>query len=116
MSIAVYLESKGFKIRHNRTRCPIHGGNNPSAFEIKGERFRCHSCGAWGDLHDLKKHFNDPTTFTPSAPRPMTDRQKYEAERARYFRMLDDPVRRAQAEYWLDNNSTLTEYLCNHSI
>lgn len=35
-----------------RARCPIHGGNNPTAFALKKDNalWKCHSCHAGGDL------------------------------------------------------------------
>src|SRR5262245_49832287 len=41
--------------RHGRTRCPIHGGNNRTAFSFDEENgfFRCFSCGAKGDKVQL---------------------------------------------------------------
>lgn len=87
-----YLESIGHTVKHNRTRCPIHGGSNPSAFEIKGDKFRCHSCGAWGDIHDLTG-----SKFAP-IERPLTNRQRYDAEKKRMAQLL--PA--SYAEYWFD--------------
>jgi hypothetical protein len=35
--------------RHGRGRCPIHGGDNPSSFCVKGAMWHCFVCNAGGD-------------------------------------------------------------------
>jgi hypothetical protein len=50
-----------------RTRCPLHGGDNPTSFSVNLETggFYCHSCGAkGGDLVDYvqaRDHCDFPT-------------------------------------------------------
>jgi hypothetical protein len=41
--------------RHNRSRCPIHGGDNPTALSFDDEKgvWYCHRCGVGGDVIDL---------------------------------------------------------------
>ena len=47
------LSSYGCVVKFRRTRCPVHEGKNPSSFEMKGNRGRCHSCSWTGDSIDL---------------------------------------------------------------
>jgi len=47
------LSSYGCVVKFRRTRCPVHEGKNPSSFEVKGNRGRCHSCSWTGDSIDL---------------------------------------------------------------
>lgn len=47
------LSSYGCRVRLHRTRCPVHEGKNPSSFEVRNNRGRCHSCGWSGDSIDL---------------------------------------------------------------
>jgi hypothetical protein len=47
------LSSYGCVVKFRRTRCPVHEGKNPSSFEVKGNRGRCHSCGWSGDSIEL---------------------------------------------------------------
>lgn len=42
------LEQYGYQVKLHRTRCPIHGGKNPTSFSIKDNRGVCH-CGWHGD-------------------------------------------------------------------
>lgn len=43
----------GPPLRHGRWACPIHGGEGPNfAVEPDGQRFRCWTCGARGDVLD----------------------------------------------------------------
>lgn len=39
--------------RRNRTACPLHRGNNKTAFSFTEYGFFCHSCGAKGGILDL---------------------------------------------------------------
>lgn len=47
------LSSYGCVVKFRRCRCPVHEGKNPSSFEVKGNRGRCHSCSWTGDSIDL---------------------------------------------------------------
>jgi hypothetical protein len=47
------LSSYGCVVKFRRTRCPVHEGKNPSSFEVKDNRGRCHSCSWTGDSIDL---------------------------------------------------------------
>lgn len=54
IDIRQVVESAGAQIKHNRCRCPIHGGDNPTAFEIfdSGRAWKCHSraeCNQYGN-------------------------------------------------------------------
>ncbi|OPY83262.1 MAG: DNA primase [Syntrophorhabdus sp. PtaU1.Bin153] len=42
------LEQYGYQVKLHRTRCPVHGGKNPTSFSIKDNRGVCH-CGWHGD-------------------------------------------------------------------
>jgi len=48
------LEALGFEVgKNNRTRCILHGGDNPTSFSYTDDRFHCFACGATGDKIDL---------------------------------------------------------------
>lgn len=51
-SMEELLEQYGYRVKLHRTRCPIHGGKNPTSFSIKDNRGVCH-CGWHGDTIDL---------------------------------------------------------------
>jgi len=52
------LEQYGYQVKLHRTRCPVHGGKNPTSFSVKDNRGVCH-CGWRGDtialLMELEK-------------------------------------------------------------
>jgi CHC2 zinc finger len=43
--------------------CPIHGGENASAFSFKDAVYRCHACGAGGDVFELVLALRRCTSF-----------------------------------------------------
>ena len=55
VTLQQYLHDQGVEVRHNRTRCPVHGGDNPQSFSIvpESQRWHCFRCGESGDLIDL---------------------------------------------------------------
>lgn len=53
VTIPGILVDVGLKPTGNRMPCPIHGGRNPTSFQIGETTFKCHSCGAGGGLIDL---------------------------------------------------------------
>ena len=53
VTIADILDDVGWPHRKNRCACPIHSGNNRSAFSFTDFGFICHNCGASGGLVDL---------------------------------------------------------------
>ncbi len=56
LPVSAVLRAHGHTPRANRMPCPIHAGDNQSAFSIKpGDRFaRCWSCGWAGDVIALE--------------------------------------------------------------
>jgi len=52
-----YLRTQGVEVKRNRSRCIVHGGDNPQSFRIIPEtkKWRCHACGGWGNVVDLCK-------------------------------------------------------------
>jgi DNA primase len=53
ITIEALLRHLGVELRRSRARCPVHGGSNGTSFEVRGQRWRCHSCNARGDVVDL---------------------------------------------------------------
>lgn len=54
VSIEDVLGAFGIVLNHRgRTRCPVHGGNNPESFSVYRDRFHCFACNADGDVFDL---------------------------------------------------------------
>lgn len=51
------LEAAGAVVSGNKIKCPFHDDRHPSAGVFQGDdgiwRFRCHSCGAKGDIFDV---------------------------------------------------------------
>jgi len=48
------LEALGFNLgKNNRTRCIIHGGDNPTSFTYGEDWFNCFACGVSGDKLEL---------------------------------------------------------------
>ena len=60
VTIPAVLAKYGVPITGRRTRCPIHGGDNPTAFSVTddGQRFHCFACGAGGDVFELVKRLD----------------------------------------------------------
>ena len=55
VSLLDYLHDRGVEVRHNRARCIVHGGDNPTSFAVypdKG-RWHCFRCSEGGDVIDL---------------------------------------------------------------
>ncbi len=72
--------------RHGRGKCPIHNGNNTSAFSIKGDYFKCYSCGISGDVYALymkltgcnfpiAKKYIDGESFSPFTQKAIQEKQ-----------------------------------------
>lgn len=55
ITIESVLDYFGIAHRHHRAACPIHGGDNPTAFNFNDEVFYCHTHGCKGDVIDLVK-------------------------------------------------------------
>jgi hypothetical protein len=53
VTIEDILADCGFYPKGKRMPCPIHGGNNPTAFSFNEHTFFCFNCGASGGLLDL---------------------------------------------------------------
>jgi hypothetical protein len=60
VSIPHVLERSGVPLKGKRGRCPIHGGDNPTAFSVTddGQLFHCFVCGAGGDVFELVKRLD----------------------------------------------------------
>jgi hypothetical protein len=60
VSIPHVLERSGVPFTGRRGRCPIHGGDNPTAFSVSddGQLFHCFVCGAGGDVFELVKRLD----------------------------------------------------------
>lgn len=56
LSIADILDRFGIPHRRNRCACPIHGGDNPTAFSFTDQVFYCHTRGCSGNTITLLKH------------------------------------------------------------
>jgi hypothetical protein len=57
-TLQALLESRGVVFRGNACRCPFHDDKSASAgiYEKSGAwRFKCHACGAGGDIEDVRK-------------------------------------------------------------
>ena len=52
-TISDILDHFSMDYRGTRCRCPIHGGDNQTAFSFNDEAFQCFACGAKGGKLDL---------------------------------------------------------------
>lgn len=61
--IEAYLRDHGVELRQNRSRCPVHDGDNPYSFSVDAEKqlWHCFSCGAGGDLINLCERLESHT-------------------------------------------------------
>ncbi len=53
VTIASILDEFGIRYRHRRCACPIHGGDNKTAFSFTDTHFKCHTRGCSGDTLTL---------------------------------------------------------------
>ena len=53
ITIACILDDFGIKYRRNRCACPVHDGDNPTAFTFNDRYFHCFTRGCKGDIIDL---------------------------------------------------------------
>ena len=139
-SIADYLRAQGVEVKRNRTRCIIHGGDNPQSFSINPEtkKWRCHACGLWGDVVDLCKlvegHIETQDALVslslrfgielPARPERWHKRQDEKAKvreakrqgltkvyQRRFYRMLRDPGAHPEDDAALWDEMYLPAYL-----
>ena len=64
LTVPTVLRAHGHTPRHGRMPCPLHGGDNRSAFSIQpGDRYaRCWACGWHGDVIALEQALGGGTT------------------------------------------------------
>lgn len=76
--------------KYLRFLCPIHGGDNQRSFQVNPEtgHYKCHACGEWGYLQDLKEDRRPAQSWGPSRPAAETRRKETPAAQA--------PVKRAE--------------------
>jgi DNA primase len=53
ITIENVLDHFGIAHRHHRAACPVHGGDNRSAFSFNDDTFYCHTHGCKGDVVTL---------------------------------------------------------------
>jgi len=53
ITIADILDDFGIKYRSNRCACPVHSGDNPTAFAFNKDTYYCHTQGCRGDVITL---------------------------------------------------------------
>lgn len=127
IDIRQVVEATGQQIRYNRCRCPIHGGDNPTAFEIfdNGRAWTCHTrqeCNQFG--HDgigLLRALNNWTFrevaeryTTPIDPQEAARRAAQNAERIE--RELQEKIEQAQkaledlrkARRWVEDHENMS--------
>ncbi len=63
VTIHAVLAGGGIEVptRDKRMRCPIHRGDNETAFLFNQERFRCFVCDAHGDVFELAQRLHSLT-------------------------------------------------------
>jgi len=64
IAVADVLADAGVTLTRGRAACPLHGGDNPSAFSVRGERWTCFVCNAGGDVIDLAAALHGTDTRT----------------------------------------------------
>jgi hypothetical protein len=55
VTISEVLDDFGISHRKGRCACPIHGGDNPTAFSFTDETFFCHTQGCKGNVFTLAR-------------------------------------------------------------
>lgn len=98
-----YLEHQGIEVKRNRARCLVHEGGNPKSLQINPEsgKWRCHSCGQYGDVVDLAKAVEGHTetweavvslsmSFNIELPKQPERWDKWAGEKGRRRKMLRD--------------------------
>jgi len=56
VTISSVLDEFGYKHRHNRCACFVHGGDNPTAFSFNDQTYYCYTHGCKGDVVTLLQH------------------------------------------------------------
>jgi hypothetical protein len=129
IDIRQIVESAGVQIKYNRCRCPVHGGDNPTAFEIfdNGKAWNCHTreeCNRFG--HDgigLLRALNNWTFSEVAArydTRPLDPKEaaRRAAEHAKQIeKELQEKIEQAQkaieelrkARRWIEDHDSMTE-------
>ncbi len=80
MNVKTYLEAKGFEFKKDRTTvCPFcdHEGNSFVVIEPEKETYFCHICNEKGNIHTLKKHFNDTDNPNLKSFRDIIGKKEY---------------------------------------
>jgi len=129
IDLQAIAESAGATFKKNRCACPVHGGSNPTSFEIfdSGRAWKCHSrveCNRYG--HDgiaLLRALNNWTFQEAVAQFEKPIDPKEAAERAartaeRITRELQEKIEQAQraleelqkAGKWLQYHNNLNDY------
>lgn len=130
IDIRAVVEACGVEIRYNRCRCPIHGGDNPTAFEIfdNGRAWSCHTreeCNRFG--HDgigLLRALNNWSfsevkeryTATPQPIDPQEAARRAAENAERVAKELQEKIEQAQkaleelrkAKRWMQDHETMT--------
>jgi len=110
--ISEILHHLGMEPRRNRSKCPIHGGDNPQSLSFNDDagHWFCHRCGIGGDAVELVRRSLD-TDFRgalrffglepgrPPAPDP--ERVRRQQIRAGLRRWADDLGRRLRLEHYV---------------
>lgn len=64
-ALIAVLERAGARFRGLACICPFHDDHHPSAGIFKGDdgawRFKCQSCGVWGDIYDIQTKTSQKT-------------------------------------------------------
>lgn len=87
IDLTALAEEAGAEFRNGRSHCPIHGGDNKSAFHIfdNGKAWHCHTtCGAGGDVIEFYKLWKRVDTKT--AVRELARRANIHAPRKQQFK------------------------------
>lgn len=108
-NIITYLESKGIKVKNGRSNCPFCHGDNSQKLAIYEHKFKCYKCGAWGDLADLQRHYNEQPTKVQFTPRVRTPKEIYRDERLKMLQRTDD-----YAEWWLNEYDCFGKWEIDH--
>jgi uncharacterized protein (DUF2267 family) len=116
--------------RHNKALCPFHGDSNPS-LSFKGQRFKCFSCGAGGDVIDLVgylanmgpfdtlRELNDTFSLRIDVDKPVPtaeiQRRKQRAEDKKAFAEWEKQAYNILANYFRTLRDWRVEYAPKHT-
>jgi len=128
IDLKALTEDAGAEFTNGRSRCPLHGGDNKSAFSIfnNGQSWHCFTtCGAGGDVIEFYRRWKQ--TDTKTAVRELAQRANIKRESPQrpfkpnarqigndYRKRLKSFVEWTEGNLWGDQGQPIRGYLHQH--